>query len=69
VARKALGIVITCTGNAAVSGTYPLDAETVLEFGICARDSAGGLGMPGSISTFVYKDMAGASHTFFLTTM
>jgi hypothetical protein len=63
-AYSALGIVITCTGNAALSATYAIDPTTMNEVGSVARDAASGLGLPGGGSTFTYPDATGTPRTF-----
>lgn len=58
------GIAITCSGDAAVSATYALDAQTMTEVGSVARDAASGLGLPGGGETFIYPDKSGQPHAF-----
>ena len=63
-ARLASGLHITCTGNAAVSGTYALDpTSTAQVFQIGTFAKAFGF-FPSGGSTQMYPDSSGSQHTF-----
>lgn len=62
--RKAAGIAITCTSNAAIDATYALDDRSVALVGSIARDVASGLDFPAGATTFDYPDIDGTPHTF-----
>lgn len=62
--KIAAGLAVTCTGDASVSSTYALDAQTMDQIGSVARDAASGLGLPTGAPTFTYPDLGGIPRTF-----
>lgn len=62
--KIAAGLSVTCTGDASVSSTYALDAQTMDQIGSVARDAASGLGLPTGAPTFTYPDLGGIPRTF-----
>lgn len=55
-AYLATGIVLTSTGNPALNGVYPLDAQSQAQITGIATSIAAGRGLPGGGSTFLYQD-------------
>lgn len=61
--KIAEGLVVTCTGDGSVSGTYGIDPDTMETIGSVARDVGAGLGFPDG-DTYQARDIAGNPHTF-----
>jgi len=58
------GIVLTCTSNAALSGTYAIDPLSQQKITAIAAAINANLGLPGGGSTFNYPDISGAPHAW-----
>jgi hypothetical protein len=56
------GLSVTCTSNAALNGTYALDADSQRDITTIASAIAAGLGLPGGGDTFKYPDVSGTFH-------
>jgi hypothetical protein len=60
--RIARGVAIVSTGTPALSATYPLDLETIVEITWIEASLAGGQGFPGGSATVSFHDLSGATH-------
>ena len=58
------GLAVVFSVAPALSSTYALDPVTLDQVGTVARDSASGLGLPGSLPAFVYPDINGVPVAF-----
>jgi len=71
-ATLAAGVVVTCTGNSALSGTYTVPVPNGPAPNMAAQANivsvaaalAGNKGLPGGGSTFNYYDASGTPHAF-----